>query len=202
MRLVLVSELLSRLHSDEDIEVIVDELKEKPPVVPVVVVVILRLTTRQRGEGENKLEVLLGRRRYPPAVGKWSTPAGKVKFGETPTQAAKREMKEELGVTLERLRGEKIFTSIFPDLGIHTLLVASYTTESVEPVFDPAGEHAEIGWHDVYALPTDLIQDDAEIIKWAVDQVVTQAKLQYLMWFGHIEQREKTDLEYLIAVQR
>ncbi|HLI14837.1 MAG TPA: NUDIX domain-containing protein [Acidimicrobiales bacterium] len=46
-------------------------------------------------EGE---ALLLVRRRNPPGRGRWSLPGGRVEAGETPAQAAARELYEETGI--------------------------------------------------------------------------------------------------------
>jgi acetyl-CoA carboxylase carboxyl transferase subunit beta len=44
--------------------------------------------------------LLVVRRRNPPAAGSWSLPGGRVEPGETPAQAAAREVHEETGLTV------------------------------------------------------------------------------------------------------
>lgn len=46
-------------------------------------------------------EILLIQRRYPPGKGKWALPGGVVEQGESPEQAAVREIKEELGIEIQ-----------------------------------------------------------------------------------------------------
>ena len=46
-------------------------------------------------------KVLLVKRGRPPFAGLWSLPGGKVEDGETPRQAACRELKEETGIEAE-----------------------------------------------------------------------------------------------------
>lgn len=48
--------------------------------------------------------VLLLQRRFPPGVGKWSFPGGKIELGETARQAAVREVWEECRVRIEITR--------------------------------------------------------------------------------------------------
>lgn len=52
-------------------------------------------------------EVLLLYRRFPPNVGRWNCPGGKVEPGETPTETCIREVYEETGLRVlnPRLRG-------------------------------------------------------------------------------------------------
>jgi 8-oxo-dGTP diphosphatase len=45
--------------------------------------------------------VLLLLRKKPPEVGSWSLPGGRVEFGERLADAVVREMREELGITVE-----------------------------------------------------------------------------------------------------
>ncbi|MDW8010472.1 MAG: NUDIX domain-containing protein, partial [Sulfolobales archaeon] len=47
--------------------------------------------------------ILLVKRKYPPAIGKWSLPGGVIESGEKLVEAAKRELKEETGLDAEPL---------------------------------------------------------------------------------------------------
>lgn len=64
--------------------------------IPGVGVVILRT-------GANGVEVLLVRRAKPPRENTWSIPGGKQEWGETLQDAARREVMEETGLTVEIL---------------------------------------------------------------------------------------------------
>ncbi len=46
-------------------------------------------------------KALLIRRAKPPAQGRWSIPGGRLKYGETIIEAAKREVGEECGIEIE-----------------------------------------------------------------------------------------------------
>lgn len=50
-------------------------------------------------DGEGRL--LLVRRAHEPSLGLWSIPGGRVEEGETPREAARREVREETGLDVE-----------------------------------------------------------------------------------------------------
>ncbi|GAC56025.1 putative hydrolase [Gordonia hirsuta DSM 44140 = NBRC 16056] len=56
--------------------------------------------------------VLLIKRGHEPQKGKWSVPGGRVEAGETPGQAAVREVAEETG--LQVVVGEQLWTATVP----------------------------------------------------------------------------------------
>ena len=67
-----------------------DALGKPPPIVCAGAVV---------RDGDGRL--LLVRRRHAPSIGLWSLPGGRVEPGETPVQAAAREVLEETGLQVE-----------------------------------------------------------------------------------------------------
>lgn len=69
--------------------------------------------------------VLLGRRNKEPNFGRWVLPGGKIEFGETHEEAAVREAKEELGVSvrLRRLAGDGVYHLV--DEEAHRIIIYS-----------------------------------------------------------------------------
>jgi len=61
--------------------------------------------------------LLLVRRGRPPSAGLWSVPGGRVEAGETPAQAAVREVREETGLDVEV--GELLATVEIGDYLVH-----------------------------------------------------------------------------------
>ncbi len=60
-------------------------------------------------------ELLLVKRGQPPLEGQWGLPGGVVEPGETPFQAAKRELREETGIEIEPLAVITILDSVTRD---------------------------------------------------------------------------------------
>ena len=90
-----------------------------------------------------KNDVLAARRQPGGSAGnKWEFPGGKIKINETPEQAIKREIEEELGVTIKPIERLEINHHTYPEFKISLLPITCDITEG-EPV---AIEHAEIKW--------------------------------------------------------
>tara|TARA_Y100000590_G_scaffold460630_1_gene620372 strand:- start:3307 stop:3756 length:450 start_codon:yes stop_codon:yes gene_type:complete len=71
-------------------------------------------------------QILLAKRAFEPAKGSWALPGGFIELGETPEQAAKRELKEETNLNGEvvKLLGHcSHFNSIFGDILLIGMLV-------------------------------------------------------------------------------
>ena len=99
--------------------------------------------------------VLLSRRAKPPFEGYWEVPGGFVERGEHPTDAARREVLEELGidVVLTGLVGIYLETSSRSEPLQVTVYVG--TTDAAEPSPDPT-EVADWAWFARPDLPTEL----------------------------------------------
>jgi 8-oxo-dGTP diphosphatase len=96
--------------------------------------------------------VLLTRRANPPYAGLWDLPGGFLEAGETPDQALRRELREELGV---KVRGARLI-GFEPDRygadGFPTLTAVYRVTLMPGPV-RCADDVSEVGWFPADALP-------------------------------------------------
>ncbi|MGI9085222.1 MAG: hydroxyphenylacetyl-CoA thioesterase PaaI [Aeromicrobium sp.] len=115
--------------------------------------------------------VLAARRTGPAAlVGRWEFPGGKVDAGETPEEALRRELFEELGLSVEV--GDELGSG-WPISNEYVLRLFYCTTHDESVIFD--GSHDKIRWvkpadiasldwldSDRQALPFVFVQDWAE----------------------------------------
>ena len=107
--------------------------------------------------------VLLLKHRFRPGAG-WGMPGGFIEEGEQPDEALRRELREEVGLEVEKL---KLFTTR-----------AFKTPKQVEIVFtaravgDPNQLSFEIqraAWFSLDDLPAELPKDQAQLIQGALD---------------------------------
>jgi 8-oxo-dGTP diphosphatase len=109
-------------------------------------------------------KVLLIRRMHDPFAGWWAIPGGFVEMDETLEAAARRELKEETGLTVDGL--EQLYT--FGDPGRdprgRTIAVAYLTRVHEKRVRPIAGDDAgEVGWFSLQR-PPGLAFDHREIL--------------------------------------
>jgi len=95
--------------------------------------------------------VLLALRGVEPHRGEWCLPGGFIELGESPEEAARRELLEETGINAEKFSLTGVYSS-FPETRIHVLLVAFRVLEwTGKPT---AGDDAsDVQWFDVNNVP-------------------------------------------------
>ncbi len=110
---------------------------------------------------EREGRILLGKRAdWTRSPGKWSFPAGFVERGEVVESAAIREVREEVGLTIE----------VGPVLGVLSevdepvvLLIFPTTSAIGEPI--PGDDITEIGWFSPDNLPELAFDHDPQILR-------------------------------------
>lgn len=105
--------------------------------------------------------VVLVKRKNPPYG--WALPGGYVEYGETVEEAARREVKEETGLTLTSLQQFHVYSHPSRDPRGHTVSVV-FTADGFGKLI--AGDDAqEIGLFELNNLPLDLAFDHREILE-------------------------------------
>jgi 8-oxo-dGTP diphosphatase len=101
-------------------------------------------------------------RRGPQAKnerGLWEFPGGSVEFGETLSQALRREMREEYGVEIAVGDLLDVVDHILPEENQHWVSPTYVCTiVSGQPIIREAGKCTEIGWFAPGEVPDDLTQ--------------------------------------------
>jgi mutator protein MutT len=104
-------------------------------------------------------ELLLIRRARPPEAGCWSLPGGKVDLWERTEEAARREIAEEIGVTLRALDLLCVVDYVAPEERAHWVSPTFLAQEfEGEPALLEPEKHTGLGWFPLDALPRPLTQ--------------------------------------------
>jgi len=108
-------------------------------------------------------KILLVKRKKDPGKGLWSIPGGLVRLGEKLEDAAKREVKEETGLTISIVRLIDVVDVIHEDqdgrIEYHYVLV-DYLGEVANGVLRPGSDVDEVRWfkleeiHEVQVTPS------------------------------------------------
>jgi 8-oxo-dGTP diphosphatase len=108
-------------------------------------------------------DLLLVRRQGAHGAGSWSTPGGYLEFGESPAECAKREAKEETGVTVASVRFHAVTNDLYPEEGRHfvTLWMVGQYADG-EPV--PSDEASAVAWFPRTKLPSPLFTSFQNLI--------------------------------------
>jgi ADP-ribose pyrophosphatase YjhB (NUDIX family) len=97
-------------------------------------------------------QVLLARRARPPYPGYWDLPGGFLEAGETPEAGLRREMREELGVSVTRVRVIGFATDRYGPRGVPVLTVM-YRVQPGTGRLRPADDVSELKWFDPREVP-------------------------------------------------
>ncbi len=106
---------------------------------------------------------LLVRRAHPPRHGHWDTLGGFLEVDETAEQGALRELREEIGMSTERLDYLGSFPSVYGDTGRRTLAI-SFACRLDRPAaqISLSDESTEHGWFALDDLPEMAFADGEE----------------------------------------
>ncbi len=108
-------------------------------------------------------EVLLMHRNKEPNLGLWIAPGGKVELGESPYEAARREMLEETGLQVTSLQLRGLCTEVSPFEDWHWLLFVFMTTH-YEGTLCPDRREGDVAWVPIETYLRDLPIPQADAI--------------------------------------
>lgn len=114
----------------------------------------------------NGSKFLMGRRKSPHGHNSWSVPGGYVEYGESFEEAAKREVKEETGLTITEVQVVAVTNNIFRSEDKHTITIwlVSVLKSGTPTVLEP-DKFIDHGWYDFDTLPARLFLPFKELLK-------------------------------------
>ena len=121
----------------------------------------------------NKLKLLLIQRAQDPHKGKWALPGGFVDIDEDLETAARRELNEETGISVDDIN--QLHTFGKPDRDPRERIITVVYTALIPAEIKPtaASDAAKAEWFDVNQLP-ELAFDHPEIIKLACNKITSR----------------------------
>ncbi len=123
---------------------------------------------------QNELSILLVSRKNEPFQGKWCLPGGFIENDEDLEEAARRELKEETGLTVEVLDQLQAFGTPGRDPRGRTITILYYTVfVDNEPVAKAGDDASDARWFRINELP-ELCFDHAQIISTVTAQVLRE----------------------------
>lgn len=117
---------------------------------------------------KNKNKYLLVRETLEGGKDYWIVPGGKVEFGESLEDAAKREILEETGIKAKNLKFLNFWEAIFPDYNYHTVIFF-YQIETAKKKLsdDIEGKVKEANWFTLEETKKIKLVKSAEwLFKW------------------------------------
>ncbi|MGC9346955.1 MAG: NUDIX domain-containing protein [Anaerolineae bacterium] len=108
-------------------------------------------------------EVLVMRRNKEPNLGLWIAPGGKIERGESPHEAARREMEEETGLVVEDLAWRGFCTEVSP-LPTWQWWLFIYVTRRFEGAMRGDRREGHFAWVDVDTYLSELPIPQADAV--------------------------------------
>lgn len=119
---------------------------------------------------DHEFKVLLIKRKKEPFAGKWAIPGGFLEESESPEDGAKRELKEETTLEIEKLWQIGAFGAPGRDPRGRIISIAFVGISTTPGSVKGSDDAGEAKWFNIHDLP-ELAFDHQEILKAAMDML-------------------------------
>jgi 8-oxo-dGTP diphosphatase len=110
-------------------------------------------------------KILLGKRKNGTAPGTWCLPGGKLEFGEGLRFGAKREVREETGIKLGRLKLINVTNHPQPKRGRHFVYFVFRATTRLNARLTEPDNFTEWRWFHPHALPQPIFYGHRKLLE-------------------------------------
>lgn len=128
---------------------------------------------------DKELKLLLIKRSFNPAKGKWSLAGGFVRAEESLDEAACRILRKLTGLEIIYLKQSYSYGEVNRDPGARVISVAYFALIAVRVISKELSEQYGAHWRSIASLP-DLIFDHSEMVKKALADLQNQIKVRPL----------------------
>jgi 8-oxo-dGTP diphosphatase len=128
---------------------------------------------------DKELKLLLIKRSFEPAKGKWSLAGGFVRADESLDEAACRILRKLTGLEIIYLKQSYSYGDVDRDPGARVISVAYFALIAVRDISKELSEQYGAHWRSISRLP-DLIFDHSEMVKRALADLQNQIKIRPL----------------------
>lgn len=126
---------------------------------------------------EKEIKLLLFKRMFEPARGKWSLAGGFVNAGESVDDAASRILRKLTGLDSVYLKQSFTYGTIDRDPGDRVISVAYFALIPIRDINKELAEENGVRWRSLTKLP-DLIFDHPQMVKRALVDLQNQARIR------------------------
>jgi ADP-ribose pyrophosphatase YjhB (NUDIX family) len=126
---------------------------------------------------EKEIKLLLFKRMFEPAKGKWSLAGGFVEKDESLDEAASRILRKLTGLDSVYMKQSYAYGETDRDPGARVVSVAYFALITLRDINKELAKHNGVSWRSLSKLP-DLIFDHPEMIKRALTDLQNQVKIK------------------------
>lgn len=120
-------------------------------------------------KNNSTLEVLLIKRRDDPFKDHWALPGGYFNVGESPEQAAIRELEEETSIKVPEVYQFRTYGDPKRDPRGHVISVVHFVYVLTDKVAVAGDDAKELQWWDIYKLPPLAFDHEKIIYQWLME---------------------------------